>query len=121
MLGSVTVAIIVGTILGFLSGLGVGGGTILILWLTQIIGMDPAISRTINLMFFITAAGSVSIIRLKNKKIPWRSILPAMIAGCITAWFSAYIGRNLDTTALKKLFGVLLLVTGLRELFYRAK
>lgn len=121
MLGSISVALLVGTVLGFLSGLGIGGGTLLILWLTQIIGMDPAISRTINLLFFITAAGTVSIMRIKSKDIPWRNILPAIIAGCITAWIFTFLGRTLDTYVLKKLFGGLLLVTGIRELFYRAK
>lgn len=121
MLSSIPVAIVTGTILGFLSGLGIGGGTLLILWLTQVIGMEPTIARTINLMFFVTAAGSVSIIRLKNKEIPWRGILPAIITGCITALTFTFIGKNLDTNALKKLFGGLLLVTGVRELFYRAK
>ena len=121
MLDSIPVVIIVGTLLGFLSGLGIGGGTLLILWLTQIIGMEPIMSRTINLMFFITAAGSVSIIRVKNKVIPWRSILPAIITGCIIAWIFTILSKNMDTCALKKLFGVLLLVAGFRELFYRAK
>lgn len=121
MLSSIPVAIAAGTILGFLSGLGIGGGTLLILWLTQVIGMEPTIARTINLMFFVTAAGSVSIIRLKNKEIPWRSILPAIITGCVAALTFTYIGKHLDTNALKKLFGGLLLVTGVRELFYRDK
>lgn len=121
MLNSTSVAIVVGIVFGFLSGLGVGGGTILILWLTQIIGMDPIMSRTINLMFFVAAAGSVSIIRIKKKQIPWASILPAIIAGCLAAYIFTYIGRNLEKDVLKKLFGGLLLVAGFNELFYRAK
>ena len=121
MLSSVPVAILAGAVFGFLAGLGIGGGTILILWLTQVLGMDPGISRTINLLFFITAAGSVSLIRLKKKMIPWRSILPAILAGCIVAVAFSHLGRIIDTSIAKKLFGCLLLVTGLRELFYRAK
>ena len=121
MLNSIPIAIAVGIVLGFLAGLGIGGGTILILWLTQIIGMDPGISRTINLMFFITAAGSVSLIRLKKKQIPWIRILPAIIAGCISGWIFSSVGRYLDNNIAKKLFGCLLLIAGFRELLYRAK
>ena len=121
MLTSFPIAILIGVILGFLSGLGIGGGTLLILWLTQIIGMDPAISRTINLMFFVTAAGSVSILRMKKKEIPWSTILPAIITGCIAAWIFTFIGKNMDTNMLRKLFAGLLFITGFRELFYRAK
>ena len=37
MLESLPVTLIIGTLLGFLSGLGVGGGSLLILWLTVIL------------------------------------------------------------------------------------
>ena len=48
-------------------------------------------------------------------------ILPAIIAGCITAALFAVIGKHLNITVLKKVFGGLLLLTGLRELLYRAR
>ena len=48
------------SLLGFLTGLGIGGGSLLILWLTMIVGMDAETARVINLMFFLTAAGAVS-------------------------------------------------------------
>lgn len=121
MLNSFPISILVGAILGFLSGLGVGGGTILILWLTQILNIDPVTSRTTNLLFFIVTAGAVSMIRIKKKEIPWRKILPAIIAGCLTAFLFSFLGTNFDKEILRKIFGGLLLITGIRELFYRAK
>ena len=39
LLESLPVALIVGTVLGFLTGLGVGGGSLLILWLTLVLEM----------------------------------------------------------------------------------
>ena len=44
MLESLPVAVIIGTVLGFLSGLGIGGGSLLILWLTAVLhtGLTPA-------------------------------------------------------------------------------
>ena len=56
MLDSLTVSLIVGTALGFLSGLGVGGGSLLILWLTLVLGMEQGEARTVNLLFFLPAA-----------------------------------------------------------------
>lgn len=119
MLNSIPVSVVVGICLGFLSGLGIGGGTILILWLTQVLGMAPSTSRMINILFFIAAAGSVSIIRIKKHKILWHKIIPAIIAGSICTWIFTTIVKNIDTTILEKIFGGLLLVTGARELFYR--
>lgn len=121
MLNSVPVSVIVGICLGFLSGLGIGGGTILILWLTQILGLSPGTSRMINILFFIAAAGSVSIIRIKKNQIAWRNILPAIIAGCFCTWICTAFVKNIDTLVLEKIFGGLLLITGARELLYRDK
>ena len=50
------ISVIVGTLLGFLSGLGTGGGSLLILWLTLGLGWMNAAARLANLMFFVPAA-----------------------------------------------------------------
>ena len=121
MLSSLPLAVIAGIILGFLAGIGVGGGSLLILWLTLVMKADPSIARTINLMFFVTAAGSVSFIRLRNKTIQWKQILPAILAGSMAAAVFSVIGRSIDQHVIRKLFGILLLFTGIRELFYRPR
>ena len=56
MLESFPAALLAGAIFGFLTGLGVGGGSLLILWLTLVLGMDPQTARGINLMFFLPAS-----------------------------------------------------------------
>ena len=121
MLESIPVAIAVGVILGFLAGLGVGGGSLLILWLTLVLGMDAATARAINLMFFITAAGSVCFFRWHQGSLQIRVIVPAVIAGCIAAAAFSVLSHWIDQTVAKRLFGGLLLITGLRELFYRPR
>lgn len=121
MLGSIPVAIIAGVILGFLAGLGVGGGSLLILWLTLVLGIDSETARSINLMFFITAAGSVSFFRWRQGVLQIRVIMPAVIAGCIAAAAFSVLSQWIDQTLVKRLFGGLLLITGLRELFYRPR
>ena len=121
MLSSFPIAMIAGLLLGFLAGLGVGGGSLLILWLTLALGMDQPTARAINLMFFICAAVSVSVFRWKQGTLQIKAILPAVLAGCVAAGLFSWLGTRLDTELAKKLFGVLLLLTGLRELFYRPR
>ena len=121
MLTSMPVAVIAGLLTGFLAGLGVGGGSILILWLTIVAGIDQSIARSINLMFFITAAGAVSVLRWKKGTLPFQQLLPAMIAGCVAAVIFSYLRAWISTELVKKLFGCLLLVTGIKELFYRPR
>ena len=47
-------AIAVSTVLGFLSGLGVGGGSLLMLWLTGPLGWPQAQARALNLLVLST-------------------------------------------------------------------
>jgi len=121
MLESVPVIIIVGAILGFLSGLGVGGGSLLMLWLTLVLHIPHPTARVINLIFFIPSAIIASFFRWRQGRIDVRKLLPAIIAGCLSAGCFSAIGTQLDINVLKKLFGILLLATGLREIFYRPR
>ena len=121
MVASWPVAVAVGTVLGFLSGLGIGGGSLLILWLTLVLGMEPAIARGINLLFFLPAAAVACFFRWKQGCIQWKLLLPAMAGGCISTVLCSMLSLRMDMELLKKLFGGLLIVTGLRELFYRQK
>ena len=115
------VNILVGAVMGYLAALGIGGGTLLILWLTFISGMDALSARAINLMFFIVSAGIVSLLRWKKGQLQIKSLLPAIIAGCGCAAIFSYLSFHLDVEKLKKLFGIILIISGFRELFYRPK
>ena len=121
MLTSFPFALLAGVILGYLAGLGVGGGSLLIIWLTLVLNMAHATARAINLMFFIAGASAVSLLRWKKGQLNIKKILPAMIAGCIAAGIFSWVSRIVDVAAIRKFFGVLLLVTGIRELTYRPR
>ena len=121
MLNSIPIAIAAGVLLGYLAGLGIGGGSLLILWLTLVLDTEPNTARAINLMFFITAAGSVSILRWRKGTLQLRKLLPGILAGCIAAGITSQLRFAIDQTLAKKLFGILLLITGIRELCYRPR
>lgn len=121
MLNSVPFILFVATALGFLAGIGVGGGSLLVLWVTLVMNMEHNSARLLNLLFFLPSAIIASFFHRKQGRLDFKKILPAVIGGCIAAGLFSFIGKQLDTAFLKKLFGVLLLVTGLRELFYKTK
>ena len=113
--------LLIGTILGFLSGLGIGGGSLLILWLTLVLDMEQAAARSVNLLFFLPAAAVACYFRKKQGTLDLKKMLPAIGAGCIGALLGTRIGSILDTRLLRKGFGVLLLATGLREILWTRK
>ncbi len=121
MLENAPFILIIGCALGFLSGLGVGGGSLLMLWLTLVVNMEHSVARSINLLFFIPSAIIASFFRWKQGTLDIKKVLPAIIAGCASAACFSLISKQTDITLIKKLFGVLLLLTGVRELLYRPR
>lgn len=119
MLSGSVFSIVVGAVLGFLTGLGTGGGSLLLLWLTLVLGMEPQTARTVNLMFFIPAAVTASLFRLFKGRLPFRKIILPALAGCVSAAVFAIAGRYMDTEHVKTAFGLLLIFTGIRELLYQ--
>lgn len=121
MLESFPFLLLLSTALGFLSGIGVGGGSLLILWLTLIMNMPHAEARGINLLFFLPCALVACFFRWRQGVLEPKLVFPGILAGCISAAIFCWLGIKLDSQILKKLFGILLLFTGLRELLYKQK
>lgn len=121
MLDSFPILLAVGTALGFLSGIGVGGGSLLVLWLTAVQNTPPETARSINLLFFLPAAVIATLFRWHQGSVNLKALCPAVIAGCISAALFSRIGNMMDSGLLKKAFGMLLIFTGIRELLYKKK
>ena len=121
MLESFPVSMAVGVVLGFLAGLCIGGGSLLILWLTLVLGLSQQIAGSINLLFFIPSALVACLFRLKQGKLDLKRILPALAAAALSAAAFSLLALRLDADLLRKPFGILLLGTGVRELFYRPR
>lgn len=111
----------IASLLGMLAGMGVGGGSLLLLWLTQIAMIEQAQARIINLLFFLPAAVVSTVFHKKQKTFQLKPVLPAIVAGCIAAAAVSMFSHNLDLNLLKKLLGGLLILTGIREIFYRPR
>ena len=121
MLSSFPFAVLIGTLLGLLSGLGTGGGSLLILWLSLGQNMSQPEARAINLLFFIPSALIACLFRWKQGRLEIKKVLPAIVAGSISAAVFAWFGNRWDTDVLRRVFGILLLFTGARELMYKPK
>ena len=113
--------ILVGCVLGFLSGLGVGGGSLLMLWLTLAAGTAQSDARLMNLMFFIPCALIATLFRWKQSKPDWPLTLWAAAGGLAGALMGNLLHSQLDLELMKKALGVLFLICGARELFYRER
>ena len=121
MLDSWIIAVPIAICLGFLSGIGIGGGSLLILWLTMILKIPVAEARTMNLLFFIPSALAACCFRWRQGSLALKKLLPAMISGCVCALLTAALSPGIPHETIRKLFGGLLIITGIRELLYKGK
>lgn len=114
---SALLAGVAGLVCGVLSGLGIGGGTLLMVWMTAVMDMEQRMAQGINLLYFLPTAVCALIFHIKNRLIRWRVVLPAVITGCLSAAGAALLATSVDASLLRKLFGGFLIFVGLTELF----
>lgn len=109
--------VLAGIVCGVISGFGIGGGTVLMVWLTAVVAMDQKVAQGINLLYFIPTSLGALIFHIKNKMICWQAVIPAAVCGCAAAGLTAWLSSSLDVSLLRKLFGGFLLVVGALEFF----
>ena len=94
------------------TSLGMGGGAVLLLYLTAVKGMDQLEAQGLNLLFFIPVAVVSLCFHLKNRLVDFRRlwlVLPGVFAG---VWLAEFLGGDL----LRRGFALLLFVIGIKEL-----
>ena len=114
-------ALVIGLLTGILSGFGIGGGTILMIYLTAFVAFPQKIAQGINLLYFIPTAAAALILHSKHHQLKWNAVLPAALCGCATAAGFSFLAMGMDLTLLRRLFGVFLLFTGISELKKKPK
>ena len=106
---------------GLFGSMGMGGGGILVIFLALFTQLPQATVQGINLLFFIPIAMFSVICYQKHKLIKWNVVLPFAVAGVCASVFGAYISVNINDIWLKRAFGVLLLIMGIKELLFKDK
>ncbi|MCL2754255.1 MAG: sulfite exporter TauE/SafE family protein [Oscillospiraceae bacterium] len=107
-------------IAGFLAGLtasmGLGGGFILIIYLSFFSDISQSAAGGINLLFFLPVALVSAILHLRSGLIERKILLVICLAGIAGAVVGSFVMDFLDEALLRKLFAGLLVFVGLREL-----
>lgn len=105
----------------FLSGvagaMGLGGGGVLVLYLTLCLNMPQLKAQGINLVFFVPCAIVAIILHSKKKLIQWKKIIPIISGGVIGVSIGMIVVNSISTNLLSKLFAGLLIFMGIREFF----
>lgn len=106
-----------GAATGVLSGFGIGGGTLLLIYLTGFAHLDQDLAQGINLLYFLPTAATALFYHKKNGYLKKEAAVPAILCGLAGTAVAAWAATALDVAVLRKCFGVFLLFVGLHELF----
>lgn len=114
-------AALAGMATGVLSGWGIGGGSLLVIYMTVVAGLEQTQAQGINLLYFLPVSVTALCSHIKNGMVEKSAVLPAVIAGVPVTILTALISTSIDTAVMKKVFGCFVIIVGLSELFRRDK
>ncbi len=106
--------------IAILCGLG-GGGGIFVLYLTAVIGMTQIKAQGVNLLFFISSALGAFAVNRKNKLIDLKAFAMISLGGVPMAVLGSLSASLIKNAHLSKMYGGLLVLSGLYYLFQREK
>jgi len=109
--------ILIGFLSGIISGMGIGGGAILIPALIIFEEVTQKTAQGVNLLYFIPTAIISLIIHIKNKNVEIRTALIIGVSGILGSIFGAFLMSWLNSDILRKMFGFFLLGIGVYEIF----
>jgi len=108
---------LIGFFMGILSGLAMGGGTLLVPALVILMHIPQHTAQGICLAAFIPTAFVAVITHLKQKNIKLKLTLYLTIGALFGAFLGATLANHVDAPLLRKIFGVFLVLMGIYEFF----
>lgn len=109
-------ALLAGLFSGIIGSMGLGGGAVLIIYLTLFAETKQLEAQGINLLFFIPIAIVAVFIYTKRKQIKWKSVFKISsvgVLGTVAGWlFADFLGGDI----LGKIFGLMLVLLGTKEI-----
>ncbi len=109
--------VIVGFCSGIISGMGIGGGAILIPALILLQNIDQQVAQGINLLYFLPTAAVSLIVHIKNKNVEFKTALILGGSGVLGAICGSLLAVRISGGLLSKLFGIFLFLIGVYEVF----
>ena len=114
-------AVLAGFLTGILSGFGVGGGTLLLVYMTAVAGVDQHLAQGINLLYFLPAGLLALPSHVKNGYVEKKAVVPAVVTGLMCAAVAAWAATAMNVDLLRRCFGGFLVAVGLWELLKKQK
>ena len=108
--------IMIAFLIALISGLGIGGGGLFATYLAIFTSIPHLSVQGYNLIFFIFCAGASVIVQIFRRKINMRAVALMALGGVLGSVLGSLLTLALPEEYLRKLFGIMLVATGLISL-----
>lgn len=103
-------------VIGVLSGMGLGSAGLFVLFLTSAMGMAQTEAQGLNLIFYLCSAGASLLIHAKKQPVAAQTVFFLTVFAIAGVIPGVYLADLLNGDLLRKIFGLMLTVTGARAL-----
>lgn len=108
--------ILTGFFSGIISGMGIGGGAVLIPALVFVSGTAQQTAQGINLTYFIPTAVAALFVHIRNRNVELKSAAIIGGFGIIGAAVGSMLAAAVGAELLRRMFGIFLLLIGVYEI-----
>ncbi len=110
---------IVGFAVSVLSGLGIGGGGLLVIWLVLYCSVEQLSAQGINLVFFLFSSTAAMVVHFMKRKLNFKLIAYLTGFGVIGAFLGSLLSKSVSPEIIRSTFGILLIISGVMTIFKR--
>lgn len=106
---------LIGLFAGVMAGIaGVGGGVVMVPAMTEILGLEQQLAQGTSLLAILFTSVSGTYVNVRNRRADLRAALMIGLGGLVAAQFGSQLALATDQLLLRRLFGLLVLVSGVR-------
>ena len=109
--------VFIGVISGIVGGLGMGGGSVLILFLSLFLNIEQHVAQSTNIIFFVPTAIAAIVVNFKNRNINLKIAIPVCLWGIVGAFLGACISMKMNMNLLRKCFGIFLILVAIYQTY----
>lgn len=111
----------VGLLAGFLSGMvGIGGGIVIVPVLVYFLHYTQQLAQGTTLFMFMFPIGILGVMQYyKSGNVDWRTAMIIALPFVLGSFLGSITALKIDQSLLKKIFGAIIVILGLKMVFFK--
>ena len=106
-------------VIAILSGMGVGGGGMFVIYLSLFTDTPQLVAQGMTLLFFLLSSGASVTVHLRDRRICYPAVGVMAVAGILGALFGSFLISYVPQALLRRIFGMMLTASGIIALLRR--